>query len=225
MRDGTIVHRGTSLAVFPLMLALFFAPLSGFGGIVTLERVTKVTPERVALVVGNAVHEHLGNLRNPENDAADVGAALELLGFDVTRLENAGYAALRQGLDDFGRVAARADAAVVFYAGHAFGAEGRNYLVPVDASVQVKSDPDEAVPLEVAIRAVELAARQGVVIVDAMPGVRVEPACGTLVAWAARPGTVAHDGTGRNSPVHRGVAAAPGGAGAGAWGDVPQGTR
>ena len=39
---------------------------------------------RVALVVGNGSYVHIGGLSNPENDAADMSAALLRLGFEVT---------------------------------------------------------------------------------------------------------------------------------------------
>ena len=39
---------------------------------------------RVALVVGNSTYAHIGRLPNPENDAVDMAAALQRLGFDVT---------------------------------------------------------------------------------------------------------------------------------------------
>ena len=39
---------------------------------------------RVALVYGNSTYAHIGRLPNPENDAVDMAAALQQLGFDVT---------------------------------------------------------------------------------------------------------------------------------------------
>lgn len=50
--------------------------------------------ERVALVIGNGSYQHALALANPSNDAADVGAALDRLGFAVTRIESADRAAL-----------------------------------------------------------------------------------------------------------------------------------
>jgi len=43
---------------------------------------------RTALVIGNASYE-TGPLRNPVNDATDIAAALQSLGFDVTLLRDA----------------------------------------------------------------------------------------------------------------------------------------
>ena len=54
-----------------------------------------VAERRVALVIGNSAYAHTSVLANPLNDAADVAAAFERLGFAVTRLENAGGAEMR----------------------------------------------------------------------------------------------------------------------------------
>ena len=114
--------------------------------------------DRVALVIGNAAYSHAPRLANPLNDAADIGAALERLGFAVTRLENADYAALRRGLLDFTRAASASEVALVFYAGHGIEVDRRNFLVPVDARLLSDADVEfETVPLELISRAVERA--------------------------------------------------------------------
>ena len=177
--------------------------------------------QRVALVIGNASYEHVPALANPLNDAADIGAALDRLGFAVTRLENAGYAALRRGLLEFQRAASASEIAVVFYAGHGIEVDQRNFLVPVDARLASDQDVEfEAVPLELVSRAVERASGLRLVILDACREnpfavqmqragatrsigrglARVEPSGETLIAYAAKEGTVASDGAGRNSP-------------------------
>ena len=177
--------------------------------------------ERVALVVGNAAYAHAPQLANPLNDAADIGAALRRLGFAVTRLENADYAALRRGLLEFTRAASASEVAVVFYAGHGIEVDKRNFLVPVDARLLSDRDVEfETVPLELVSRAVERARELALVILDACREnpfaawmqragatraigrglARIEPSGETLVAYAAKEGTVAADGLGRNSP-------------------------
>ena len=176
---------------------------------------------RAALVIGNASYAHVPALANPLNDAADVGTALERLGFKVTRLENAGYAELRRGLQEFALAASASEVAVVFYAGHGIEVDRRNFLVPVDARLASDQDVEfEAVPLELVSRAVERASGLRLVILDACREnpfavsmqragatrsigrglARVEPSGETLVAYAAKEGTVAADGAGRNSP-------------------------
>ena len=97
----------------------------------------------------------------------------------------------------------------------------KNYLIPVDAELASDRDVDfEAVSLDLVLHAVKGASEMRLVILDACrddpfvakmqsAGVtrslgrglaRVEPAVETLVAYAAKEGTVASDGTGRNSP-------------------------
>ena len=67
--------------------------------------------QRVALAIGNASYEHAPALANPLNDAADMDAALERLGFKVTRLENVDQASLRRGLQDFALAASASEVA------------------------------------------------------------------------------------------------------------------
>ena len=176
---------------------------------------------RVALVIGNASYAHVPTLANPLNDAADVGAALGRLGFEVTRIRDADRASLWRGLQAFALAASASEIAVVFYAGHGIEVDHRNFLVPVDARLASDQDVEfEAVPLELVQRAVERASKLRVVILDACrenPFVvsmqragatrsigrglaRAKPAGETLVAYAAKEGTVAADGVGRNSP-------------------------
>ena len=177
--------------------------------------------QRVALVIGNASYAHAPGLANPLNDAKDVGAALDRLGFSVTRLENADRASLWRGLQEFALAASASEIAVVFYAGHGIEVDQRNFLVPVDARLASDQDVEfEAVPLELVSRAVERASGLRLVILDACREnpfavqmqragatrsigrglARVEPSGETLVAYAAKEGTVASDGAGRNSP-------------------------
>ena len=58
---------------------------------------------RVALVVGNSTYAHIARLPNPENDAADMAAALQRLGFDVTTAQDADRASLNEALRVFTR--------------------------------------------------------------------------------------------------------------------------
>ena len=123
---------------------------------------------RVALVIGNASYAHAPALANPLNDAADVGAALGRLGFEVTRLENADRSSLWSGFQEFALAASASEVAVVFYAGHGIEVDQRNFLVPVDARLASDQDVEfEAVPLELVSRAVERASGLRLVILDA----------------------------------------------------------
>ncbi|MEM9781507.1 MAG: caspase family protein [Pseudomonadota bacterium] len=177
--------------------------------------------ERVGLVIGNAAYQAASTLKNPPNDAERVAIALEAAGFQVERRFDQSLGELKRALRDFSARARGADSAVVYYAGHGIEIDKQNYLVPVDARLEVDTDVDyEALPLELVARAVEGAERLSLVIVDACRdnpfrttmtrtlGTRsmgrglsaVEPAGNTLIAYAAREGTLAMDGIGENSP-------------------------
>ena len=175
--------------------------------------------ERVALVIGNGDYDHVASLANPRNDAEAVGDAFERLGYTVTRLMNADYDELRKGLSGFKQAARGKEVAVVFYAGHGIGVAGSNFLVPVDAELgYADAVEDEAIPLDRLMSAVGNTRHLGLVILDAcrnnpfvakMKGetrsidrglARVETTGKTMVAYAAKHGKTADDGSGAHSP-------------------------
>jgi Caspase domain len=176
---------------------------------------------RIALVVGNSAYKSVPALPNPINDSKDMSASLARLGFSVRTLTNATYDDMRRALIDFGRQARGADIAVVFFAGHGIQMAGENWLIPVDAQLATDLDvANEAIGLQAVARAVSNTAKLGLVILDAcrsnpfLPKMqssnvqrdvergfsRVEPSDNVLIAYAARDGTTASDGAGRNSP-------------------------
>lgn len=176
---------------------------------------------RVALVVGNSNYSHAPSLPNPVNDATDISAAFTRLGFEVTTVNDLGFDAMRRALRRFNTKASQADMAVIFYAGHGMEVNKQNYLVPADAKLQTDRDISfEAIPLGLVTEAVSGARTLRLVILDACRDnpfassmkmtsanrslgrglARIEPEAGTLVSFAAKEGTVALDGTTRNSP-------------------------
>ena len=178
--------------------------------------------KRVALVIGNSTYRNVPTLPNPANDGADIAAALTRLGFAVTLVTNASFDQMRRGLIAFGRDAAGADMAAVFFAGHGMEISGENWLIPVDAELKKDTDAaNEAVSLRNVILQVSNTTSLGLVVLDACrnnpfaakmsrsPALRaviggglgrIEPIGNVLVAYAARDGTTALDGDGRNSP-------------------------
>jgi len=176
---------------------------------------------RVALVIGNSAYQAVAPLTNSINDAKDMAAAFGRLGFDVTLADDLTYDGMRRSLQDFANKAHGADMAVVYYAGHGMEIDHHNYLIPVDARLRTdRSVTFEAIPLALMLTAVEGARDLKIVLLDACRSnpftarmkvtegsrsigrglSRVEPDTGTLVGFAARQGTVAEDGKGRNSP-------------------------
>ena len=98
------------------------------------------TPKRVALVVGNDRYATLPALNNAGKDARDIAASLESLGFDVILKTNAGLRDMGRALAEFEGKLGGAEAGLVFYAGHGIQAEGRNYLIPSDARIEIEED-------------------------------------------------------------------------------------
>jgi len=177
---------------------------------------------RVALVIGNSAYQNVQFLPNPARDADAVADAFRSVGFQSVQVEhNLSRDQMTKALRKFEDIAATANWAVVYYAGHGIVLNGENYLVPVDARLVSDRDvQDEAVPLDRVLAATERATKLRMVLLDACrenPFVvkmrqttasrsltrglaAIEPGVGTLVAYAARDGQVALDGTGDHSP-------------------------
>jgi formylglycine-generating enzyme required for sulfatase activity/uncharacterized caspase-like protein len=180
--------------------------------------------KRVALVVGNGAYQHAAPLPNPTRDATAIAQMFQTAGFDTVLLRNdVGNLDFKRALRDFFAVARGADIAVVFFAGHGIQIADQNYLIPVDAKLAQDYDAtDEAISLDRIIEAIEPAARLRLVVLDACRDnpflvkmqrraatrqivsrglSKVEPILNnTLIAYAAKAGSTAEDGSGEHSP-------------------------
>jgi len=201
--------RKFSLSVLSFLLFVFFA-----GEAQALRR--------VALVIGNAKYEHAGVLANTLNDAHAIAALLRSAGFDsVDERIDMGVVAIKRAVRDFTAVASNADIAVIYYSGHGIEAGGVNYLIPVDAKLADSLDvEDETLPLDRLVLATSGVKSLSLIILDACrenPFVRnlegpvtravashtlteQATAANTLIAYAAKAGSLSYDGVGRNSP-------------------------
>jgi caspase domain-containing protein len=169
---------------------------------------------RVALVIGNSNYK-VAPLENPVNDAAAVAEAIEQrLKFDKVVLKrNLGAEAFREALRELARESRGAEIGVLYFAGHGVEVGGRNFLIPVDAGLKAARDVDlEAIALETALAQLDGVSTLKLVILDACRNnpfplaggtrsigiglARIEPEGNTLVAYAARHGTMAEDGSG-----------------------------
>ncbi len=173
-------------------------------------------PRRVALVIANAAYRNVTPLGTPGADGRLVADALAASGFDVRLGLDLDKTAMAAAIQEFGIDAATADVAVVYYAGHGLEADGRNWLVPVDAAIAGAADvPRASTPFELIARALHGAAVK-IVALDACRenpfAARVEAAGGTInrglgeveldgyvVMYSAAAGAVARDGQ-TNSP-------------------------
>jgi uncharacterized caspase-like protein len=185
---------------------------------------------RTALVLGNAAYGS-APLRNAVSDARLMARTLTELDFRVVLLEDSGFSRMTEALRQWLLGGSDADSRLFYFAGHAVQHQGRNWLLPVDASLKSASELRSA-----AIDAGELVDRLSrfergvnVVVLDACrtwpeslvaPGPRsrsvggsprqglapVEAPRGTLVAYSTAPGSVALDGSGAHSPYTRHLA-------------------
>jgi tetratricopeptide (TPR) repeat protein len=185
---------------------------------------------RVALVIGNGAYAHVKALPNPPNDARSIAKSLRDIGFAVSEGIDLDRAAMQKMTRDFLREAARAQVALVYYAGHGVQIDGRNYLVPVDVRLQGGAGITEAMTdMDTILTGLDDQVRTNILIFDACrnnpmahqvasasPNRAIEAGsglaaptalgagstlgAGTLIAFATAPGQVALDGEGANSP-------------------------
>jgi hypothetical protein len=186
--------------------------------------------DKVALVIGNSKYVNVDPLPNPANDARVVAQALRDIGFDVSD----GYDLTRDGMEqqvrDFLRKTESARVRVFYYAGHGLQVDDRNYLVPVNTKLERASDLGfETVGLDSILENLDSPSYTNIIILDACRNnpfakafasrngagraVNVQrglaasnPGGGTLIAYSTKPGAVALDGSGANSPFTEALA-------------------
>jgi uncharacterized caspase-like protein len=94
---------------------------------------------RTALVIGNAAYE-TGPLRNPVNDATDMAALLQRLGFEVSLLKDAKLRAMEEAIEAFSQKLRRSGVGLFNFAGHGVQVAGENYIVPIGARISREQD-------------------------------------------------------------------------------------
>ncbi len=171
--------------------------------------------KRIALVIGNANYNS-APLKNPLNDAADISASLKQSGFEVIDQRNATLQEMTRGIREFGDKLLKSDVGLVYYSGHGLEVKGRNYLLPVNASM-IREDEIafQAIDANLILEKMNTAKKSvNILIVDACrdnPFVRsfrstnrglaqMDAPTGTIVSFSTSPGKTASDGDGRNSP-------------------------
>lgn len=171
------------------------------------------TVKRVALVVGNGKYP-TAPLKNPVNDARAMAKTLKELGFEVTLRENTSQRDLAAAVRQFGASISPGSVALFYFAGHGMQVKGRNYLVPVDADIQVEDEvPYSTIDVNLVLDKMEVGkSATNIVILDACRNnpfarrfrssstglAQMDAPIGTLIAFATAPGSVAQDGTGEN---------------------------
>ena len=196
---------------YPLAAFAFILSVCSLAGLAAQEG-----GPRYALVIGNGNYSELGRLRNPANDATDMGQALTELGFKVRLLVDADLPSMEDAVVRLGSdLTGSADSVgFFFYAGHGVQAGGTNYLIPADARIASEAFlKNKALPAQSVLDTLQGARNAlNIVVLDAcrdnpfswgrssargLTVVGSQPT-GSIVAYATSAGSVAQDGTGRN---------------------------
>jgi uncharacterized caspase-like protein len=188
-----------------LFIALFF-----------LAAALSFSQQKFALVIGNGNYANITKLNNPVNDANDMAAVLQGMGFTVDKLLDA---TLDQMESAAIRLKNRLSASnnsygFFFYAGHGVQSNGENFLIPRDANIQSESFlRQRAVSVQSVLDELNQAGNTlNIVVLDACRdnpfswsrsggrGLQVvgnQPA-DSIIVYATSAGRTAADGTGRN---------------------------
>jgi hypothetical protein len=97
---------------------------------------------RIALVIGNSAYKDIPALKNPVNDASDVAASLRRMGWRVMDIYDANRRDILRAIGSF-QDALRGlpgSMALFYYAGHGVQVDGKNYLLPLSESFELKDD-------------------------------------------------------------------------------------
>lgn len=194
----------TSIAQLALIIPL---ALSGAVNATTQEN-------RVALVIGNADYK-ISALKNPLHDAQDISKALRESGFDVTLKQNINQEEMDDAIRNFGeKIGRNGGTGLFYYAGHGVQVGDANYLIPIDAKIEVAKDLKyKAVNANTVLDEMQLAGNGlNIVILDACRNnpyasqfrsatrglVKMDGPRGSILAYSTSPGSVAEDGDNRN---------------------------
>jgi formylglycine-generating enzyme required for sulfatase activity len=175
-----------------------------------------VAQNRWALVIGNSAYgADVGPLLNPVNDATDMAATLQSLGFEVTLVLNATRQQMDEALAAYRRQLRPGGTGLFYFAGHGAQVEGMNYLIPIGANVErAVTAQAESVSAEQVLAGMTAAGTTlNILILDACRNnpflsrwpvqvprglAPMQAARGSFIAYATAPGAVAADGGGRN---------------------------
>jgi uncharacterized caspase-like protein len=164
--------------------------------------------QRVALVIGNNNYQGvLSKLSNPINDAKSIKSILEKRGFQVIYSEDSSKKSMRTRLNQFYVAIKKGGVGMFYFSGHGIEVDGQNYLIPVDAKIEAKSDTEfEAISLnKITKRMQNIGNRLNIVVLDACRndpfsrsmgtgGLAKSEPIGMFVSYSTGAGSVSSDG-------------------------------
>src|SRR5262245_52736093 len=101
---------------------------------------TAITPvlgaNRYALIIANSLYQHAPRLDGPEKDAELLRNALsaKALGFTVTVQRDRTLDQMLMDVTQFSASLQPGDIGVIYFSTHGIRADGRNYLMPIEAN-------------------------------------------------------------------------------------------
>lgn len=175
--------------------------------------------KRTALIIGNGKYTK-SPLRNPVNDAIALAEELQRSGFNSYVYTDLNQKTMQKAIREFGqKLKENGGVGLFFYAGHGLQSDGRNFLVPVDASISKFQDIEfESVDLGRVLSEFEYAENSmNIIILDAcrdnpykeefekskyssyngLASIGSAP-YNSFIAFSTAPGSVALDGDGTN---------------------------
>ncbi|PBB25545.1 MULTISPECIES: caspase family protein [unclassified Mesorhizobium] len=171
---------------------------------------------RLAIVIGNSSYhnDRLPHLANASNDAIVLSETLKRLHFDVVTGTDLSYAGFDELFADAAAKLSKADAVLIFYAGHGVQIQGENYLVPTDANAEsIDKLQASSVKLNDIMTKFASRDRQTFIFLDACRNnpvaaagaqsaglAQVDIGENSFIAFATQPGNITVDGGGQNSP-------------------------
>jgi hypothetical protein len=172
--------------------------------------------QKFALVIGNSNYTGISKLTNPVNDADDIAATLQSMGFTVDKILDGNLDQMEQAVSRLkNRLSVSSGSyGFFFYAGHGVQSNGVNYLIPIGASIPGENYlRDRAVSVQTVLSELNDAKNTlNIVVLDAcrdnpfgwarsgsrgLTTVSHQPA-DSIIVYATSAGSTAADGTGRN---------------------------
>lgn len=200
----------TAFLVVIFINSIFSQPDKGFSN-----KSKVVEGKRLALVIGNSSYKAVGRLNNTLNDSREMRTTLTNLGFSVIGGDDLSGDQMKRAIKDFGQKLSQGGVGLFYYSGHGIQANGRNFLIPVDAPDTLQEATLEFDTVDVNRVLAEMAAAKNgfnIVILDACRNnpfgkgwrdssgglAQIKAPTGTLIAYATAPDTTASDGIRRN---------------------------
>jgi len=210
---GRRAPRLTILSLFVLALVLCADALAASRNFV-VESGARRPADRLALVIGNDYAGESGHLENPLNDADDMRQALAKLGFEVMGANRLRLEDMTRLVRQFGDRLRPGMVGLFYFAGHGMQINGQNYLIPMQSGIEREDEvPFRALAVDQVLA--KMSHNQtglNLLMLDACRDnpfartfrgnttglARMNAPAGTLIAYAAKPGTRSKDGSGRN---------------------------